>query len=107
MTTARLNLIESAIQLLLVEELQEQKHEISPEEFKMVPRNLTLFVGNAVSKYIKGSKEHGGDLLDDNRDLAMEIYQETIDLFWYTTAMRTKRNNESQETNQDNSKRTV
>ena len=50
--------------------------------------SLTNFVIDATDKFIKGQIEHGGEL--QNRDLAKEIKQEQIDLFWYTEAQNWK-----------------
>lgn len=46
--------------------------------------SLTGFVIQAIDKYYAGQKAHGGDIID--RDLAKEIQQEQIDLYWYTAA---------------------
>lgn len=43
--------------------------------------NLTNFVVCSVDKFVKGQKEHGGDIRD--RDLNREMMNEIIDLFHY------------------------
>lgn len=50
--------------------------------------SLNTFVIESIEKFIKGQKEHGGNLVD--RDLAKEISQETIDLFWYNEGQKWK-----------------
>lgn len=55
---------------------------VSELEFMAIA--LDTFLSDAIDKYIKGQKEHGGSILD--RDLDHEIYQEHIDLFWYSWA---------------------
>lgn len=42
---------------------------------------LTFFVQDAVEKFDKGQKEHGGDFL--TVDFDREMRQEFLDFFWY------------------------
>lgn len=46
--------------------------------------SLDYFCSQAILKFIKGQIEHGGNITD--RDLNKEIFNETIDLFWYNEA---------------------
>lgn len=46
--------------------------------------SLTDFTMAATEKFIKGQKEHGGDIRD--RDLDSEMALELLDLFWYNSA---------------------
>jgi hypothetical protein len=58
---------------------------VSFEQVDLMTRSLTVFVERAVDKYMKGQKEHGGDIRD--RDLTAEILNEQIDQWWYSQAM--------------------
>lgn len=49
---------------------------------------LDQYVSDSIDKYIKGQKEHGGNILD--RDLDHEIYMESIDRNWYEWARARK-----------------
>ncbi len=49
---------------------------------------LSHFVMEAIAKYHKGQREHGGDIID--RDLDHEIDNEIIDLMFYQYARRRK-----------------
>lgn len=52
--------------------------------------SLSEFVHKSIVKYIKGQKEHGGNL-GSRIDLDQEIYNEQIDLFWYSEAKKWKK----------------
>jgi hypothetical protein len=52
--------------------------------------DLNTFVIAAIDKYVKGQKEHGGDLKD--RDLLMELYAELVDSVIYLSEEKRKRN---------------
>ncbi len=49
---------------------------------------LADFTTKAVSKYIKGQLEHGGNITD--RDLIAEMGNEIIDQFFYLSALKQK-----------------
>lgn len=53
---------------------------------EFMSKYLSAFVINSVAKYERGQREHGGNLMTRNQSL--EIYQETMDLFWYGAALR-------------------
>ena len=48
--------------------------------------SLTQFCEAAIEKFIKGQKEHGGNITD--RDLDEEVRKELLDIFWYTSAKK-------------------
>lgn len=52
--------------------------------------SLVFFIHAAIAKYIKGQKEHGGDLV--TRDLIADIKEEHIDMFHYLSALSEKIN---------------
>lgn len=52
----------------------------------LLARELENFVKSAITKFIKGQKEHGGDLSD--RNLSAEIDNEIIDLVIYRWRQR-------------------
>jgi len=58
---------------------------INPCITDLMAISLTQFVINSIDKFIKGQKEHGGDIRDGNK-LDKEIRDEQIDLFWYSEA---------------------
>lgn len=57
---------------------------VHPERRDAMALSLAEWVTEAIEKYYKGQAAHGGDIID--RDLAKEIQQEQIDLYWYTAA---------------------
>lgn len=57
---------------------------ITPNVANLMSVSLTRFVTDAVAKFAKGQKEHGGDLR--TRDLSRELRNEHIDSFWYSEA---------------------
>lgn len=72
------------------------------EETKLrLTTSLFEFINNSISKYIKGQKEHGGDITE--KDLDLEINQEIIDLYWYNEGRKWKTKNEA--VNKKNSKK--
>lgn len=56
------------------------------ERKAFMSKYLSEFVQNAVAKFEHGQREHGGNLL--SRNLPIEMYQETMDMFWYGAALR-------------------
>lgn len=48
--------------------------------------SLHAFVLDAINKYYKGQREHGGDITD--RNLYEEVRHEQIDQFWFHEAAR-------------------
>lgn len=54
------------------------------ETIEFMSETLATFINEAIDKFIKGQKEHGGNIKD--RDLNKEINNEVIDLFWYLSA---------------------
>ena len=50
----------------------------------LMSKSLHAFMIDSINKFIKGQKEHGGDIRE--RDLDSEMRQEHIDLFWYQSA---------------------
>ena len=77
--------------LLVIEEnirdyikLVDYEHALSDNVKAEMTRSLVQFVQRATNKFIAGQKSHGGDIRDKN--LREEIYQEQLDLFWYTEA---------------------
>lgn len=50
----------------------------------LMSESLMIFTKRATEKFIKGQKEHGGDIRD--RNLPSELAQEVLDIFWYTSA---------------------
>jgi hypothetical protein len=73
-----------------------EEHKLPYTESDMIINSLADFVDDALTKYIRGSKEHGGDFIY-GRDHNKEIYQEVIDTFWYNRAQETKERNECNE----------
>lgn len=57
---------------------------LSQQTRQQMASSLASFVDEAIEKFIKGQKEHGGNLADRNLD--HEIRMETIDFFWYQSA---------------------
>lgn len=70
-------------------QLPESFKSLSPENQQFVIDNIESFAYRAVDKYVKGQKEHGGNLWD--RDCLAESIQENIDLFWYLAAEKERR----------------
>lgn len=61
------------------------KNKILTEEVKQnMTKSLAEFTEEATRKFIKGQQEHGGDLRD--RQLELELFNEQIDFFWYSSA---------------------
>lgn len=54
---------------------------LNKDEQNEVKKTLQDFCTRAVSKYIAGSKEHGGKITD--RDCLKEMHDEIIDLMFY------------------------
>lgn len=52
--------------------------------------SLQQFIVQAVDKYFKGQKEHGGRLVD--RNLTVDMRHEIIDMMWYNAAQEWKSN---------------
>jgi hypothetical protein len=76
--------------MILIEvEFPESFKSLSPENQQFVKENIDSFVYRAVDKYVKGQKEHGGNLWD--RDCLAESFLENIDLFWYLAAEKERR----------------
>ncbi len=64
-----------------------EQYKLPYREADMIINSLSDFVDDSMKKYIKGSKEHGGNFID-GCDHNKEIYQESIDLFWYVRAQK-------------------
>lgn len=61
---------------------------LSDKEKVELALDLNRFVIDAIAKYYRGQKEHGGHISD--RDLNIEIDNELIDLFFYHQANKRK-----------------
>lgn len=57
---------------------------LSQDTIDKMSYSLAVFQCKAIAKFIKGQKEHGGNLADRNLD--EEISMECIDTFWYNEA---------------------
>lgn len=68
-----------------IEKLLEEFAPLCKSRHRDMACSLACFVFDAIDKYEKGQKEHGGDVRD--RNLKSEICKETIDLFWYNEAL--------------------
>ena len=66
----------------------DKKEVLSDDTIKKMETSLINFVINSTVKFIKGQKEHGGNLADRNLD--EEITNETIDIYWYNEAKKWK-----------------
>lgn len=77
----RINLF-SSIQFKI--ELADYDRVLNDNNKLKIATSLYNFINKAITKYIKGQKEHGGDITE--KDLRKEINQEIIDLFWYSEA---------------------
>ena len=77
----KINLIKSSIHDFIH---QAAKDDVNPVIQTLMAESLTKFVINATYKFIRGQKEHGGDIRDKNLD--QEIRQEHMDMFWYLRA---------------------
>ena len=65
------------------------EHEVLTEEkADQLAKDMVSFCYAAITKYIAGQAEHGGNIED--RNLNMEIDQELIDLFHYWQAKKRK-----------------
>lgn len=63
---------------------EELGHKLSDEEKLFLGNKLLNFLMMTIPKYLKGSKEHGADLLTMDEDKLREMRQEeTIDLWFY------------------------
>jgi hypothetical protein len=72
---------------LLAAYLFAEDHKLPYMESDMIINSLADFVDDSMMKYIRGSKEHGGDFINGcNHN--KEIYQEVIDTFWYNRAQK-------------------
>ena len=58
---------------------------LSSEVRRNMAISLANFIEKSTVKFINGQVEHKGDIRD--RDLAKEMQQEIIDMFWYKEAM--------------------
>ena len=74
--------------MCLIEQLDTKKI-LSTKSRYWMSKQLENFVHASVTKFIKGQREHGGDLLD--RDPIIDLHQEIIDSFWYISAALQKR----------------
>jgi hypothetical protein len=74
------------LSLIILNEIQlaDKTHSLSEETRTKMAMALDYFIIDAIDKFIKGQKEHGGNIED--RDLDKEIRMEMIDSFWYQQA---------------------
>lgn len=55
--------------------------DLTTEQKLLMAKSLEKFCIRAINKFIAGQKHHGGDIR--NRDLAEEMANEHVDMFWY------------------------
>lgn len=59
----------------------DKENVLTEEQTVRMSESLAHFTFAAITKFIAGQKDHGGDLRD--RNLMHELAQEQIDSFWY------------------------
>lgn len=76
-----------------IKNFDSQHYTISDDTNAWMTRALAEFVEEAILKFIKGQKEHGGNLLD--RDCFAEMGPELKDFFWYYMGAKEKKKHDT------------
>ena len=80
--------LHSLIKQKITEQEEQLDFSVGEDRKDWMTAKLVDFIQSASSKFIKGQREHGHNIED--RNMIIEMKNETIDLFWYVVTEKDK-----------------